>query len=171
MERFGAIMKGEITQEMFALVPEIDFSFGIRYFLGNMENYTRALLSILKSIKSKLPLLQSMVLSEEYEGLRTIIQTLRKMLSNVGATELAESTYELETSLLNNDTRMVKELLSRYIEEIVVFSDHLEELLSKTEVKAKPLEENGQTSFLNYDFSKTKESIKRTSDLLGRKII
>jgi hypothetical protein len=54
-------MRGEVTREMIQCVPEIDFNSGYKYFLGNMENYSKALMSILKSIKSKLPILESMI--------------------------------------------------------------------------------------------------------------
>ena len=70
-------MRGEVTKEMFSCVPEIDFNSGSRYFLGNMDNYTKALLSSLKSIKTKLAILQNMYYTEEYEGLRMITQTLQ----------------------------------------------------------------------------------------------
>lgn len=163
-------MRGEITTEMFDCVPEIDFHHGYRFFLGNIENYSRALMSILKSIKSKLPLLRLMHQSDEYEGLRTIAQTLRKMLGNIGAAGIADLSYQLEMALLNEDIEYFRDQLDSYIEIMEEFSDHLETLLKKMDVNhvAKPKEE---PSFLNYDFEKTKESIKLSSDLLERKII
>ena len=72
-------MRGYMTRDMFACVPEIDFNSGYRYFLGNVRNYAQALLTTLKSIKAKLPILQSMNVSGEYEGLRSITQVLQKM--------------------------------------------------------------------------------------------
>lgn len=164
-------MKGSISKEMFDCVPEINFNSGYRYFLGNMDNYNRALLATLKSIRSKLLILQSMSISGEYEGLRNITQTLRKMLGNIGATEIAEASYQLETALLNEDMTYVEEQMDTYIFYLMRLSDHLELLLKKMDVKhsAKPEEE--QVSFLHYDFTKTKESIKLSSDLLERKII
>jgi HPt (histidine-containing phosphotransfer) domain-containing protein len=164
-------MRGEITKEMFECIPEIDFNTGYRYFLGNMENYTKALMAILKSIKSKLPLLQSMYLSEEYEGLRTITQTLRKMLGNVGATALAETSYQLELALFNDDGAFVQDQLSSYIIGLIEISDHLELLLKRMDSKSAEGKEADNNSFLNYDFTKTKESIRRSADLLERKII
>jgi HPt (histidine-containing phosphotransfer) domain-containing protein len=164
-------MRGEITRDMFDCVPEIDYSSGYRYFLGNMDNYSKALMSILKSIKSKLPILQSMYLSDEYEGLRTIAQTLRKMLGNIGANGIAEATYRLEMALFNDEISSIKEELLEYIISLVELSDHLEILLKKMDVKNIAKNEEQNQSFLNYDFTKTKESIKLTSDLLERKII
>lgn len=163
-------MRGIVTQEMFDCVPEINFHYGYRYFLGNMENYTRALMSILKSIRSKLPILRLMHQSDEYEGLRTIAQTLRKMLGNIGAAGMADLSYQLELALLNGDTSYIRDQLDSYLEIMEEFSEHLEILLAKMDVKHTPKQEE-QPTFLNYDFEKTKESIKLSSGLLERKII
>ena len=164
-------MRGEVTREMFECVPEIDFNSGYRYFLGNMGNYTKALMSILKSIKSKLPILHSMHLSEEYEGLRMITQTLRKMLGNIGASRLAESSYQLELALFIDDETYIQEQLEAYILGMIALSENLETLLKKADAMNSADNKEVQNSFLNYDFTKTKESIKRSNDLLGRKII
>lgn len=164
-------MKGEITKEMFECAPEIDFNAGSRYFLGNLDNYAKALMSILKSIKSKLPLLQSMYYSGEYEGLRTITQTLRKMLGNIGAAAMAETSYQLELTLFSEDGALVRDQLLSYIDNLVELSDHLELILKKMDSKTTGETGDNNQSFLNYDFSKTRESIRRSNDLLDRKII
>lgn len=164
-------MKGNKAHEMFDCVPEIDFDSGYRYFLGNVQNYSRALLSILKSIKSKLPIMNIMLQTCEYEGLRSITQTLQKMLHNIGATGLADLSYQLEKALLNEESYTKAELLAEYIDQLGMFSEHLELLFKNTDFK-NPVElEENAASYFHYDFTKTKESIKRTSDLLGRKII
>lgn len=163
-------MREVITQEMMELVPEVNFTLGYRYFLGNMDNYARALLSTLKSIKAKLPLLQQMIISNEYEGLRIIAQTLRKMLGNIGATDMADATYRLEEALYNEGMMDLEEELSSYLNRLVELSGHLEQLLKLLDTKA-PESNQNLKSFLNYDFTKTKESIKLSSDLLERKII
>ncbi len=164
-------MRGYMTRDMFACVPEIDFNSGYRYFLGNVRNYAQALLTTLKSIKAKLPILQSMNVSGEYEGLRSITQVLQKMFQNIGALELSETSYQLERLLLNDGLSGKPALLKEYIESLLVFSEHLELLFKALDFKnAAPLTETSST-FLNYDFTKTKESIKLSSNLLGRKII
>ena len=164
-------MKGSLTQEMFQCIPEIEFNIGCRYFLGNMENYTKALLSTLKSIRSKLSLLRSMIYSEEFEGLRTISQTLRIMLANVGAVTLSEETYLVETVLLNGGSRQVKEHLSSYIANLMEFAEHLEILLKKVDSKPTARSDEEPSSFMNFDFTKTRESIRRSSNYLDRRII
>jgi HPt (histidine-containing phosphotransfer) domain-containing protein len=163
---------GEImTKEMFDCIPEIDYNTGTRYFLGNMDNYKKALLAILKSTKSKLPILQNMLRNKEYEGLRMIAQTLRRMFTTIGAAGLSEASYQLEISLLNQDENQLQEELSDYIQGLIEFDEHLELLLKQLDVKNinKKVEES--ISFRNYDFTKTKESIKLSTDLLERKII
>jgi len=162
-------MRGIVSQEMFTCVPEIDYNSGSRFFLGNMENYTSALLSTLKSVKSKLYILQSMIHSDEYMGLQTIFRTLGKILRNIGAKEIAELTYQLEATLMNEDILAFQEQLQRYLGELTDFSDHLELLFKKIDVKS--IKKEDIPSFLNYDFTKTKESIKYSADLLERKII
>jgi HPt (histidine-containing phosphotransfer) domain-containing protein len=164
-------MRGIIEQGMFDCIPEIDFNTGCRYFVGNMDNYTMALLAMLKSIKAKLPLLDAMNYSGEYEGLRTITQTLRKMLSNIGATGLAEDTYQLETALLNGNFEGLQEELMGYMCSLTEFSEHLEQLLQKADVKGSVRHNEEKPNFLHYDFTKTKDSIRRSSDLLERRII
>lgn len=164
-------MRGSISQEMFQCIPELDYNIGYRYFLGNLDNYTNALMCILKSVKSKLPLLKSMCSSGDFGGLRTITQTLRKMFGNVGAINLAEATYQIETALLQDDTVYLREQLTDYIKSITVLSEHLELLLKKANVANVVGKEEEQVSFLNYDFTKTKESIRQSSDYLERRII
>jgi HPt (histidine-containing phosphotransfer) domain-containing protein len=156
---------------MFHCIPELDYNIGYRYFLGNLDNYTNALMSILKSVKSKLPLLKSMCSSGDFGGLRTITQTLRIMFGNVGAINLAETTYQIETALLQEDTVYIQEQLTEYIKNITVLSEHLELLLKKVDVVSLGGKEEEQVSFLNYDFTKTKESIRQSSDYLERRII
>lgn len=164
-------MGGSVTREMFDCVPEIDFDSGNRYFLGNIHNYAQALLSILKSIKAKLPILQTMMMTQEYEGLRSITQTLRKMFGNVGAGELAEASYQLEKSLLNDELNTSPDLLAEYSDSLIVFAEHLELLFKTLDFKHRTDREENASGFMNYDFTKTKESIRRSSDLLERKII
>jgi hypothetical protein len=164
-------MRGSKLGEMFDCVPEIDYDSGFRYFLCNIHNYSRALLSILKSIKSKLPIMNLMLQTGEYEGLRTITQILQKMFNNIGAFGLAEASYELEKSLLNDETNIMPELLLNYLDRLVAFSLQLELLFKTADFRNISVLDEDTSSYFNYDFTKTKESIKRSSDLLGRKII
>jgi hypothetical protein len=164
-------MRGETDGIFLDCVPEIDFSYGYRFFLGNMANYSKALMSLLKSIKSKLPILHTMSITEEYEGLRTITQTLRKMLGNIGALGIAEETYQLETVLLNEADSSLQLELKGYINTLVELSNHLELLLKKLDLQGTPHGDDKNPNFLNYDFTKTKESIKLSADYLERKIL
>ncbi len=164
-------MRGEVTKEMFSCVPEIDFNSGSRYFLGNMDNYTKALLSTLKSIKTKLAILQNMYYTEEYEGLRMITQTLQKIFRNIGAISLTEEAYQLETSLINEDILMVKEQLGAFIIRLLDIVENLEVLLKRANVISGLKSQEENISFLQYDFTKTKESIERSKKMLNRKII
>jgi HPt (histidine-containing phosphotransfer) domain-containing protein len=164
-------MGGRVTREMFDCVPEIDFDSGSRYFLGNIQNYAQALLSILKSIKSKLPILQSMMMTQEYEGLRSITQTLQKMFGNIGAGGLAEASYQLEKALLNDELTTNADLLTDYAGDLITFAEHLELLFKNVNFKYRTDREEDASGFMNYDFTKTKESIRKSSDLLERKII
>lgn len=160
-----------ISWKMFDIVPEIDYMAGYQYFFKNINNYTQALLSTLKSIKSKLPILESMISSGEYEGLRIIAQTLRKMTANIGAKEIAEATYQLEIVLLNGDDALIQKQLIDFMNNLTEFSTHLEMLLKQLDVKRPSEGSERASTFLNFDFSKTRESIKRSADLIERKII
>lgn len=164
-------MRGETDGLFLDCVPEIDFSYGYRFFLGNMANYSKALMSLLKSIKSKLPILDTMSITEEYEGLRIITQTLRKMLGNIGALGIAEETYQLEAALLNESGSIFQLKLNDYINSLDELSNHLELLLKRLDLKGLPHSEDKNPNFLNYDFTKTKESIKLSADYLERKIL
>ncbi len=161
-------MKDMELQEMFRCIPEIDPNAGYRYFLGNMDNYKRALFSVLKSIKAKLPILGTMLRSEEYEGLRTITQTLRRMFYNIGATEVSALSDQLEVIILKEDIISQREALQDYMEQLASFLKHLELLLKNFDIM---IGDENKVSFGNYDLTKTRESIKRSSDLLGRKVI
>lgn len=165
-------MRGIVTPEMFEDIPEIDYNAGYRYFLGNVDNYTNALLATLKSIKSKLAILQTMIQSEEYEGLRTILHTLNKIFGKIGATSIVESTYELDEALLNDSRSNIHNHLMEYILCLVELAEHLECLFKKMDIKnTGESKADDQSSFLHYDFTKTKESLKLSDNLLKRKII
>lgn len=164
-------MRGKSEIEvMFDCVPEISFDLGFRYFLGNIENYSRALLSTLKSMKSKMPIMYLMLQTEEYEGLRSITQTLQRMFSNIGASGLAKASAELELSLLNASAEIMTECLTDYLEQLVHFSEHLEQLFKGHALWNTSSMEEAPSHF-RYDLTKTKESIRRSSDLLERRII
>ena len=164
-------MNEKKAHEMFECVPEVDFNLGCRYFLGNLQNYSRALLAILKSIKSKLPIMNQMLQTGELEGLRSITRTLQKMLNNIGASGLADLSYQLELALMNEELGVRSELLIQYIEQLSVFTEHLELLFKSKDWKNTSELKEDETSYFHYDFTKTKESIKRSSNLLERKII
>lgn len=156
-------MKGTLTTELFQEVPEIEFQIGYQYFLCNLSNYTKALFAILKSIKSKLPLLQMMCMTDEYEGLRTITQTLRKLLNNVGANSISELTYQLEIALLNEDVSDVHDRMVNYMNELVDFSDRLEAVLKKIDLnKAVILVE--ESSMRRFDYQKSLDRIIRAGE-------
>ncbi len=160
-----------ITREVFDCIPELEFHVGYRYFLGNMDNYIQALLSILKSIKAKLPILESMYRTGDFTGLRTVTQTLQRMMSNIGAIDIAELSYQLEHTLFNEQENELKEALDQYIRYLYRFSDHLEGLFQELDMKNIARMSEEQSSFFKYDFTKTKESIKLSAGLLERKII
>ena len=164
-------MRGDINKEMFDYIPEIDFNIGYRYFLGNAANYSTALLATLKSIKSKLPLLISMYNSEEFEGLRIIAQTLQKMLSNIGASQLAEASYQLEEVLFTDEVAAIQDQLAQYVANLMELSDHLETLFKSRNDKGSIITEESNASMFHYDFTRTKDCIRSSADLLERKII
>ena len=105
-------MNEHMIRNLLEIVPEIDFDTGYHYYLCNIENYSKALLSTLKSVKSKLPILKSMAETSEYEGLRMITQTLRRMMTTIGGTSIAELSYQLEVAFLNEDKSFENNLLS-----------------------------------------------------------
>lgn len=145
-------------EEIFETIPEIDFNIGYNYYFCNIDNYSNALLSTLKSIKSKLTLLKSMIEASNYDGLRMITQTLRSKLITVGGTSVAELSYQLEASLLNEDEELNDKLTEYFLalEDLVL---RMEELIKKLGVQhmRASLEKKG----LNYHYihGKTSESI------------
>ncbi len=164
-------MNMEEIRGLFNGIPEIDFNIGYRYFLGNIDNYTKALMATLKSIKSKLSLLQMMSNSQEYEGLRLVTQTFRTMLSNIGAVEVSEATYQLEVALLNEDRGYLIRNLTGYIYSLSELAENLEVLLKEMNMKGSTKELQESSYFQRRDFSKTIEGIKRSEEFIIKKII
>lgn len=164
-------MSTEEIRGLFNGVPEIDFNIGYRYFLGNLDNYTKALMATLKSIKSKLSLLQMMSNSQEYEGLRLVTQTFRTMLSNIGAVEISEATYQLEAALLNEDRGYLIRNLTGYIYSLTELAENLELLLKEMNMKGSAKENQENSCFQRKDFSKTIEGIRRSEEFIIKKII
>ena len=156
--------------DIFALVPEIDFDSGYHYYLGNFDNYCRAILSTLKSIKSKLPLLRIMVETREYEGLRMITQTLRRMMVSIGGVSVAESCYQLEVSFLNQEDTFVNSL-TEFLLDLENLASRMEELIKMLGIQHHKSPIEIQDSYFKYDLAKTRESIRLSADFIEKKII
>lgn len=163
-------MNEHMIVEMFKLIPEIDFKSGYHYYLCNIDNYSKALLATLKSIKSKIPLLKIMAETKEYEGLRMITQTLRRMLISIGGNELAELSYQLEVSLLSDHDLFDHKFL-QYIFTLEDIAFRMEELIKKLGVQHIKGGLGKRDSYFNYDFTRTKESIRLSADFIEKKII
>jgi hypothetical protein len=98
-----------------------------------------------------------------------ITQTLRRMMSTIGCDTVVDLSYQLEMALLNDDESFEDRLFE--------FLFTLEDLSSRMEELVKQLgfshmkERMKQDSYFNYDFSRTKESIRLSTDFLDKKII
>lgn len=162
-------MNEEMIKKLFYPLPEIDFNTGYHYYLCNIDNYSKALLSTYKSIRSKLPLLKVMAETSEYEGLRMITQTLRRMMSTIGGETIVELAYQLELAYLNEDDLFENKLFE--------FLFTLEDLASRMEELVKQLGFSHMKgsrkldSYFSYDFTRTKESIRLSADFIDKKII
>lgn len=163
-------MSEHVELYIFSLVPEIDFNVGYHYYLCNFDNYCRALLSTLKSIKSKLPLLRNMVETKEYEGLRMITQTLRRMMGSIGGGLVAESCYQLEVAFLNQDDTF-NHTLAEYLIDIEDLASRMEELVKILGIQHVKSSIDNQDSYFKYDLAKTRESIRLSADFIEKKII
>ncbi len=166
-------MEDKEFKELFGIIPDIDFNAGYRYFLGNMHNYTHALLSTLKSSRSKISILYSMYESREYEGFRMIIQTLRRMFYNIGALDMAELSYKLELSYLNREELDIdfSNELDAFICKLYEFTGRLEELLKRLDIRGAIDMDEESSTFIGYDLTRTMESIKLSHDFIEKKII
>lgn len=157
-------------QNLFNLVPEIDFNKGYGYYLHNMDNYSKALLATLKSVKSKLPILRTMIETKEYEGLRMITQTLRRMMTTIGGEKISDLSYKLEFALLNEADDLNDKLIE-YLVTLEDLADRMEELIKNLPVQYIKTDHDKKESYFNYDFARTKEIIEFTNELIDKKII
>jgi hypothetical protein len=163
-------MNEYVIARLFESIPEIDFKKGYHYYLCNIDNYSKALLSTFKSIKSKLPLLKNMAETGEYEGLRMITQTLRRMMSTIGGETIVEMAYQVEMALLNEDESF-EDRLFELLFTLEDLSSRMEELIKRLGFSHMRDGGSGQDSYFNYDYSRTKESIRLSTDFIERKII
>lgn len=159
-----------MIRDLFDIVPEIDFNSGHHYFLGNIDNYSKALLSTLKSIKSKLPILKTMISTDEYEGLRMITQTLRRMMTTVGGASIVHMSYELERAFLNEDD-LFRDKLLEYLFTLEDLASRMEELVKKLGISHIKHSMDKKDSYFHYDLTRTKESIQLSADFIEKKII
>lgn len=111
------------------ILPSVDVDKGLRLSVNNMKNYKKALYCALKSIRFKLPLLDSMIDTGEYGGLRVIIHTLCQLLSTIGADSMAERGYALECTVLNADPSVLQEETINYRNELAYLMDALEQTI------------------------------------------
>lgn len=163
-------MNDHEMRDLFAPIPEIDLNMGFQYYLYNMDNYASALLATLKSIKSKIPILKIMVETNEYEGLRMITQTLRRMLTTIGVESVAELSYRLEISFLNEDTDF-HDILIEFLCTLEDLASRMEEVIKKLESYNIKMSKENKNSYFDYDFTRTKESIRITSGYIEKKIV
>lgn len=164
------ILNEYMIRNLFDLLPEIDFDTGYHYYLCNIDNYSKALLSTLKSIKSKLPILKTMVSTSEYEGLRMITQTLRRMMATVGGEPIVELSYQLEMAFLNEDILFEDKLLE-YLFTLEELASRMEELVKKLGISHMKQSMDKKGSYFSYDLTRTKESIRLSTDFIDKKII
>lgn len=153
-------MKLCTLQEKLNNVPEIDVEKGFRYCVGNISNYKKSLLICIKSVKAKLPLLHSMLNSNETDGLRIIVHTLIKVMDTIGAETLSRQALALETSILNNNMDETYNQLSEFIVTLESFISRMEVAVRTIDGKD-VMEETPITSNMNYDFTKTKELLRQ----------
>lgn len=163
-------MSVQSIRTLFEDLPEIDFNSGYHYYLCNMDNYSKALLSTLKSIRSKLPLLKNMAETSEYEGLRMITQTLRRMMSTIGGELVVKLSYDLEMALLNNDD-LFEDKLFEFMFTLEDLASRMEELIKRLGFSNIKGSMDKQETYFKYDFTRTKESIRLSTDFLDKKII
>lgn len=163
-------MNKHVVGEIFKVVPEIDFDSGYQYYLYNFHNYSKAILSTLKSVKSKLPLLRHMAETKEYEGLRMITQTMRRMMGGIGGALIADRSYDLEVALLNQEDTF-NDTLIEYLCNLEDLASRMEELVKKLGMSYVKEGSQDQGSYFKHDFTKTRESIQLSTDYIKKKII
>ncbi len=122
-------------KEQLRSLPEIDADRGLRHCVGNIKNYRQALYIVLKSCKFKIPLMESMLDSGEYEGLGILLNTLGQLLGNIGADNLVKQAQYLEICILNIHSGAIRnaleaeEALTSYIYTLTDFVYRLEDAL------------------------------------------
>lgn len=163
-------MNEHMIRDLFEYVPEIDFNTGYHYYLCNIDNYSKALLSTLKSIRAKLPILKIMAETNEYEGLRMITQTLRRMMTTIGGDPVVELSYQLETALLNEDDLLGDKLLE-FLFTLENLAYRMEDLIKKLGVSHIKGTMDKKDSYFSYDLTRTRESIRLSTDFIEKKII
>jgi hypothetical protein len=93
------------------------------------------------------------------------------MLNHIGANEISEQSYQLEIALLNEEEYNLQDKLERYIKRLIRFTGNLEILIKQLDIQEPIQKQEELKSFRNHDFTKTRESIRRSTDLLERRII
>lgn len=116
-------------QQLFEQAPELNYEVGFKYFLGNFDSYKRGLLSCIKSIQHKLPILLDMLENDDYTGLGVITKNFHKIMTNIGAIEIATISYKLEVMELNSSNDDISALLEEYIDKLNELSLHMKAML------------------------------------------
>ncbi len=122
-------MKAALLKDKLSSMPEINVERGMRYSVGNVKNYRKALYMVLKSVKFKVPIMINMMEEKEYDGLRVIVHTLMQLLENIGADSLVKECERMEVRLLNNQVGEVEDTICDYIEQLTGFVVRLERVM------------------------------------------
>ena len=117
--------------ELCSGVKQIDAEAGLYYSVGNVENYKKAFLVALKSIRSKLSILTGMLEWKDYSGLTSVARMLNRICTSIGAKHLAEYTMQIETASLNSDVAYLDVQLPLFYAELETLLTDLEQLMRK----------------------------------------
>ena len=111
-----------------------------------------------------------MIETKEYEGLRMITQTMRRMMSGIGGAIIVDLSYNLELALLNQEDTL-NDTLIEYLTNLEDLASRMEELVKKLGMPYVKEDRKNQGSYFAHDFTKTKESIRLSTDFIEKKII
>lgn len=143
-------MKCYDYQDLFRHAPELNYEVGMKYFLGNMVNYRKGILSCIKSIEHKLPILCEMYETKDYDGLAIIAKNLSSLLNNIGAIEISKILYKMEELELNKSFEELSSMLHSYILELENLSGNLKALATELEVSLKQQGFDNESAYHNY---------------------
>lgn len=117
-------------KHIFASVDQIDYDLGLSYLGGNVADFVKVLQMSYENIKTKIIHIGSFNYKNDMDKLKFDVHSIRGILLNIGASNLAILSKDIEEAIIADKVDFVVENMEDYIQTIYEFLKQFRQALS-----------------------------------------